>query len=115
MSSSSTVVDIHSEAEAAKKELAACEREISSIKSMLRAMGPGARTTRTTSSAAMGEDAGGAAEEEEDRNSLTVYWRKVSWDEDGTGGDETVRTACESQCACFTRSKNGSHSLRHFL
>ena len=56
---SSTAADIGSDAEAARQELLACEKEISGIKSLLRSLGPQADN------------------EDDESNSLTVHWVKV--------------------------------------
>ena len=56
--SSSTASDLGSDAEAARQELLACEKEISGIKGLLRTIGP------------QGDDS-------DETNSLTVHWIKV--------------------------------------
>jgi transcription elongation GreA/GreB family factor len=57
MSNSSS--SAQSEADAAKQELSACEKEITQIKNLLRSLGPA------------------ADDDEQQQNQLAVYWTKV--------------------------------------
>jgi hypothetical protein len=66
-SPSSSSADLTSEAEAAKQELSACEKEISAIKSVLRTIGPSQQTTEEDNN----------DDPNKNNNTLKVYWVKV--------------------------------------